>query len=446
MNRIMTRMLLCLIGMTILTGCTLSTSLVPAMSEEDGRFGIDSEIRQPFYSEDDGLHKLTIRFYPEGFPGSQVPVDPAQGAAIEVNYAPGDDPRFPEPLFHEWPEDHEWLPELTGGISYEQTFCSPYPDLAGINLRVATYGADVSAGTGLLEPFETVEVIDLPVVGDHVGFLPGGSEVEIVGTTEGWARVVMGDDERGWIDLDHFAELPEPTRNNDEDVILELYEIEGETPIRESRVNAADMYDISHVPFDFPVLEDSLDNCYRFVLTSPESSPGDAITLRYDAEGSYEDGHALLNDVQTNGDIIFEPLYDLQSPLYSGYLDDYEWAAPLEAFEARFDPVSNTADRYLEVRIRSGNVPMNIPWSRNRPPGQQPLQVVDMPDAPQGGLIFNAAFQKDVPVGTVARATGRDLYSRARQDTMFFASLGVLLFGTVVAGGYIWIRGHRNGG
>lgn len=440
MNRFLAFLILAPVGLLVLTACTVSTSLVPAMSEENGRFGIESEVRQPFYSEADGLHKLTIRFFPEGFPGSQVPVDPAQGAQIEVNYSPGDDPRYPEPAFHEWPEHREWLPELTSDARYEQSFCTPYPDLSGIGLRVATFGADVSQGTGVLEPFETVEVLHLPVVGQHVGFLPGGSEVEVVGSTEGWARVVLGDDQRGWIDLNHFEELPAPNRVNDGDVVLQLFEADGSEPMRESVVNAGDMYDISHVYFDFPVIAGAMDRCYRFVLTSPDSEPGNAITFRYDRQDPYEEGQAMLNGEQAEGDIVFQPQYDLQAPLYSGYLDDYEWAAPLNAFEARFDPIPDTADRYLEVRVKTGNVPINVPWSRNRPPGQRPLEVIGLPEAPQGGLIFNAAFQREVPLGEVSRIFGRDLYSRARLDKPFYAGLTLLLVGSVVAGGLLWRR------
>ncbi|TVR71112.1 MAG: hypothetical protein EA415_12050 [Sphaerobacteraceae bacterium] len=77
--------MLIILGAFTLAGCSVSTSLVPAMSEEDGRFGFDTQVRQPFYSEADGLHKLTIRFYPEGFPGSQVPVDASQGSAIVLD-------------------------------------------------------------------------------------------------------------------------------------------------------------------------------------------------------------------------------------------------------------------------------------------------------------------------------------------------------------------------
>jgi hypothetical protein len=444
-SRTLLLLLISLAGLVVLTACTVSTSLVPAMAEEDGRFGIDTAVRQPFYSDSNGLHKLTIQFNPESTSGSQVPVDPAQGAGIELNYAPEEDPRFPEPSFHQWPEHQEWLPELTGDITYEQTFCTPYPDLSGIEVRVATFGADLSAGTGLLEPLDTVEVLHLPVVGDHVGYLPGGSEVEVVGSTEGWARVVLGEEERGWIDMDHFEDLPEPTRTNYEDVLLQLFELEGNEPVRESVINADEMYDISHVSFDFPVVEDALDECYRFRLTSPESEPGNAITLRYDPDGPYDEGQAILNGEPAAGDIVFQPRYDLQEPLYSGYLDDYEWAAPLNAFEARFDPVENTEDRYLEVRVTAGNAPVSVPWSRNRPPGQRPLEVIGDSDAPGGGIIFNAAFQRDIPVAEVAQVTSRDLVSRARMDQPFYVGMALLLVTTVVIGGILWRRSEPYG-
>jgi hypothetical protein len=436
---------LSVLGLAMFTGCTVSTSLVPALPEEDGRFGIDTEIRQPFYAESDGLNRLTVRFHPEGSPASQVPLDPAHGASIELNYSPEDDPRFPEPSFHEWPDQHEWLPELTSDVQYEQTFCSPYPDLSGIEVRVATFGADISSGIGVLKSDETVEVLHLPVVGDHVGFLPGGSEVEVLGTTEGWVRIVLNEDQHGWVDIEHFEELPPPERENDRDVILRLYEIDGADPVRESVVNAGEMFDNSHVLFEFPLIEDAIDKCYRASIVSPDSEPGNAITLRYDPAGPYDEGQAILNGNPADGDLVFQPLYDLQRPLYSGYLEDYEWAAPLDAFEAVFAPVPDTAGRYLEIRVQTGDSSVNIPWSRNRPPGQLPLEVSGMPAAPQGGLIFNAAFHRDVPLGEVARVTGRDLYSRARIDTPFYVGLAFLLVGTIVAGGIMWQRSGRDG-
>lgn len=428
-----------------LSGCTMSTSLVPVLPEEEGRFGVTSEVRQPFYAEDDGLQKLTIRFYPEGFPGSQLPIDPSRGATIEVNYSPDDDPRFPEVPFHEWPGHHEWLPELTGDVTYGQTFCSPYPDLSGIELRVATFWGDLTPGTGVLQPIETVEVLSDPIDGRHVGFIPGGSEVEVIGANEGWARVLLSDEQRGWIDMMHFAELPPPGRVNDQDVVLELFDADSEEVLRTSETNAADMNDNSHVTFDFGIVEESLDRCYRFELSSPESEPGNAVTFRYDPESQYDDGQAILNATPGDGDLVFQPQYDLQQPLYRGNLDDYEWAAPLDAFEARFEPVGDTADRYLEVAIRAGESQVNVPWSRIRPPGQRPLRVEGMPEAPQGGLVFNASFRKDVPLGEVARVSARDLYSSARQDKAFFGVFAVILLGTVIGGALAYRRGAPDG-
>lgn len=445
MKRSAPAIILLVLSAGVLASCTVGTSLVPVLSEEDGRFGVEQPVRQPFHSEVDGLNTLTVRFYPEGYPGSQVPVDPAQGATVSVNYAPDDDPRFPEPGFHAWREENEWLPELTGDLSYEQTLCSPYPSLSGIELRVATFLGDLTPGTGVLMPVDTVEVLDTPIDGDHVGFVPGGSEVEVVGATEGWARVELSSEERGWIDMDHFEELPDPARENDRDVVLELYDPDSGEQLRESIINAADMHDNSHVRFDFPPVEDSLDQCYRFAVTSPESEPGNAITLRFDPDDPYPDGRAILNGDETDGDIVFQPRYDLQEPLYSGSLDDYEWAAPLDAFQARFDPVPDTADRYLEVAIDPGQSSMNLPWSRNRPPGQRPLQVEGMPEAPQGGLIFNASFQSDVPLQEVTRVSARDLYSKARQDPLFYAVYGLLLFGTVAFGAVAYRRSVPDG-
>src|SRR5690606_20294028 len=148
----------------------------------------------------DGLSGLTVAVVPQtGSEGELLP-QPTDGARVEVRYASEADPRFPETAFHEWPEGQQWLGEITGDRVVGQSFLSRYPNLAGITLRVATYGADLSPGQGRLNERQAVSVLELPIDGREVASLPGGSLVAVDGAAEGWAAVRLDSGQSGFVD------------------------------------------------------------------------------------------------------------------------------------------------------------------------------------------------------------------------------------------------------
>jgi hypothetical protein len=414
----------------VLTGCRLSTALVPVLPVDEGQISVSTAVRQPFYSPHDDLNRLTIRFYPEGFPGPQLPIDLARGASIEIRYAPESDRRFPERDFHAWPGEHAWLPELVAGHVYGQSFTSPYPYLSGVQVRVATFFGDLQPGPGTLRLGPAARVLDLPVSGRDIAHLPGGSEVSILGSAEGWAHVQLPDGRHGFIDLDDLAEFPAPARQNDADVVLELFDHDSGERLRTSVMNAADMFDNSHLTFEFEPIAEAMGQVFRFELSSPDATHGNAVTLRYSPTALYDDGFRFENGEVVPGDMIFRPVYDAGEPLWQGMLGDFEWAAPIDAFETSFAPLPETRDRYLAIVVHAGDAPINVPWSVIRPPGQQPLRVDGWPEAPPGGLVFNAVYRANVPLASIGRDVARDSRRVARTDPLF-VTLMVLLTGSV---------------
>ena len=86
--------------------------------------------------------------------------NPTGGATVTLRYAPEVDNRYPDSAFHDWPDQTKWLGELTGDRTLGQTFYSRYPNLNGITLRVATFGADTGTGEGTLKSGPDIEVLD----------------------------------------------------------------------------------------------------------------------------------------------------------------------------------------------------------------------------------------------------------------------------------------------
>ena len=381
---------LILIVAVTLASCTVPQTMVSSLPDEADTFRADSPVSQPFRADHDGLHRLLVRLHPEGDHRSVAPLGPDDELTVSLAYAPDADPRFPEPAFHQWPEHHEWLPELTSDSVYAQEFCSPYPGLNGIELRVATFGADLSAGTGVIDEQASAVAYTLPVVGEPVTELDPGSSVPVRSAVEGWVQVELDDGAQAFVDMQDFDQLPAPDRHNDADVVLTI--IDGSTgdELHATSVNADDMYDNSHVAFAFPEIEGAQGRCYRFELKSPESEPGNAVTFRFDPASEYPDGNAILNGEPTDGDLVFRPLYREHS-LERFMMSDLEWAAPYEAYEADFTPVSQSAGRYFRLTVDPGQDQLTLPWSRSRPPGGLALESTD-DAAPGGGLIFNATY------------------------------------------------------
>jgi len=122
---------------------------------------------------------------------------------------------------------------------------------------------------------------------EHVGELKGDLEVgQIVPVLDdGWSAIEIG--------MATFS-----SRNNTQDVILHVREsIDGED-LRTVKVNASVIVDSSYHRFDFEPIEDSAGKEYYVLLSSPTSTDGDAVTIRFS-------NHDLVpGEMVKNGDVL----------------------------------------------------------------------------------------------------------------------------------------------
>lgn len=408
------------VALLLLPGCQVQRVLTRSLPETAGPVSISTTVTQPFYSPSDGLDGLSIGIARDETTTIDETGRLKTGATAEIQYAPEADPRFPEPGFHDWPADQTWLGELTGRQVIGQSFTALYPNLDGITLRAANFGADLSPGQGVLADGEPVPVLALPIDGKPLTMLPGGSTVRVESSAEGWANVRLDDGQSGFIDLSQFADLPPPSRVNDRDVIFTLYREPEMTEVARVVINARDIHDVSHVTFRFPPLPGSVDARYRFTLTSPDSTPGNAVAFWYAPADAYSDGARYEGDQVVDGELIFKPSYSPGAPLYQGSIDTFAASGQSDAMDIRFLPVADTADRYLRLVVRAGQQPVSTYWSKLRPPGGLPLVVEGDSTVPPGGLVFNVGYSSDFPLAALGGQTISGAFHAARRDPGFF--------------------------
>ncbi len=427
-------------ALVLLPGCQIQRVLTRALPETAGPVSISTTVTQPFYSPSDGLDGLSIGIARDETTTIDETGRMETGATAEIQYAPAADPRFPEQGFHDWPADQTWLGELSGQQVIGQSFTALYPNLDGITLRAANYGADLSPGEAVLADGPPVPVLALPIDGKQVTSLPGDSTVRVESSAEGWANVRLDDGQAGFIDLSQFAELPPPARVNDQDVIFTLFREPEMTEVARVVINARDIHDISHVTFRFPPLPGSVDARYRFTLTSPDSTPGNAVAFWYAPSDVYPDGARYEGDQAADGDLVFKPSYAPSAPLYQGAIDSFAASGQSDAMDVRFPPVGDTADRYLKLVVRAGQQPVSTFWSRLRPPGGLPLVVEGDATVPPGGLVFNVGYSSDFPLATLGGQTISGAFGMARRDPGFFVLYLVALLAVVGWWGRLLIR------
>ncbi len=360
-------------GLLLLAGCGVPHGLSSGLPDQAGSVFVGKLVSQPFLSPSNGLDGVTVAAIPPTNSAGALFPQPSGGATVAIRFAPQADNRFPEGGFHDWPATNKWLGELTGGSRYGQSFLSRYPNLDGITLRVATFGADTGTGSGKLKPGADVDLLQLPVDGKKIGAISGGSTVSVEGSAEGWAHVKTSDGLDGYVPLAAFAELPAPGRKNTHDVTLTLYQEPEMIVVRTATINAADMHDNSHVTFTFDAIPGSNGETYRFVLSSPDSTPGNAVTFRYAPTTSYADGSRYDGDTKVSGALVFRPDFAESAPLYQGNLDTFEYSSLTNAFSDSFHVTTDTADRFLSVDVAPGTRPLNLYWSLIRPPGGDPI-------------------------------------------------------------------------
>ena len=427
------RLLAALTALTLLSGCGVQTALMDTTPKSDGSLTVASTASQAFYAPSDGLDRISIGLVAETA-GTETYPQLAAGATFTIAPAPDADVSFPDGDFTNWPSDQLWLPELTGDQVIGQSFISRYAGLNGITLRVATFGGDAGNGPATLKAGPPLTLLDYPIVGKSVGQVAGGSQVQVAGTAEGWARVVVPSGPTGYLPLSDFATLPPPSRVNDRDVTLRLYR-EGETtPVRQATINARDIHDNSHVTFKFEPLGDAPGGRYRFTVSSPDSVPGNAVAFRYAPTDIYGDGTRYQGDAPVAGDLIFRPTYGPQPVLVRGKLDDFVWSAQTQTIDGSFKPLADTAGRFFRVTLQAGDRPLALTWSQNRPLGERPVEVQGDSSAPDGARVFNAGFQDPIHPGALASGAFHTAAHDVERDWGFFVLYGVLLL--LVVGGF----------
>ncbi len=74
-------------------------------------------------------------------------------------------------------------------------------------------------------------------------------------------------------------------------------------------INAARVKDNAFHQFKFAPIPDSKDKSYFFAIESPESVPGNAITIWHDPDDAYDEGAMHVNGQATSGDLAFRTYY-----------------------------------------------------------------------------------------------------------------------------------------
>lgn len=99
-------------------------------------------------------------------------------------------------------------------------------------------------------------------------------------------------------------------RENTQDVIFILRESPTATDdLVTIVVNAREIQDNAWHRFEFAPLADSTDRTFYFFLTSPTSTPDDAVTIYGRTGDSYQEGQAYLNGQPAGGDLTFLTFY-----------------------------------------------------------------------------------------------------------------------------------------
>jgi len=99
-------------------------------------------------------------------------------------------------------------------------------------------------------------------------------------------------------------------RQNSRDLYFHLVrEPEPGIQLLQCSFNAGDVQDNAYHSFDFPPLERSRGERFFFSFRSPDSSPGDAITVWSTATDSYPQGSLYIDGAPGEGDLTFAAFY-----------------------------------------------------------------------------------------------------------------------------------------
>lgn len=109
-------------------------------------------------------------------------------------------------------------------------------------------------------------------------------------------------------------------RNNTEAITFQLREEGSAENIVAIKVNAEQIKDNEFYRFDFDLIPDSKGRSYIFTISSPDSTPGNAITIWFNYEGdgtpdAYRDGTCFINNDPFQGDLSFRTYHESSSLL-----------------------------------------------------------------------------------------------------------------------------------
>lgn len=116
-------------------------------------------------------------------------------------------------------------------------------------------------------------------------------------------------------------------RNNTKDVIFKMREAGSTEDIVNTTVNAEIIKDNSYFSFVFDPILESKGKSYVFYISSPESVPGNAITIWYSTEDVYSGGTTILNNNPFQGDLSFRTyvkysMLDFTSSFFKKFTQD----------------------------------------------------------------------------------------------------------------------------
>lgn len=120
-------------------------------------------------------------------------------------------------------------------------------------------------------------------------------------------------------------------RNNTENVSFYLREADSNTDIVIITVNAEKIRDNTYHSFKFGPILESKGKTYIFSIESPDSKPGDAITIWHNTEDTYPNGSILMDNISIPGDLGFRVYYFeiifgvLQILLLVGLVSGFIW-------------------------------------------------------------------------------------------------------------------------
>lgn len=163
-----------------------------------------------------------------------------------------------------------------------------------------------------LKPFLTALIIFLVLVGIYAILIGNPAPLiiqdtsnqplgEIYGSTIAGQSFIATDNKLTRIDV----MLATYARENTEDVIFKLSEIDSAEQIVNITVDAEKIQDNTYHSFQFDPIPQSNGKAYIFTISSPESLPGNAITIWYNTTNAYNNGTAIVNENSLEGDVRF---------------------------------------------------------------------------------------------------------------------------------------------